>query len=293
MRQVLAMSSWVSVGHVGLSAAAPALQRIGVETLQLPTVTLSNHNAWPSVAGGAVSVEQLSAMIDAIAANGWFRDVDAVLTGYLPSPEHVDLAAAVVARVRASNQHAMYVCDPVLGDAPKGLYVREETAAAIRETLAPIADVLTPNRFELGWLTQRPVGTCDDAAAAATALAGAREEAWREVRQEAWQEAWQEARERRRVLVTSAPLGADETGVIEATVSGARLYRTERRDGVPNGVGDVFAALIAGGLDTGAALGKLQALIETSLAAPHLRLVGADWADAAPIAAAPIARNAG
>ena len=42
--------------------------------------------------------------------------------------------------------------DPVLGDAGR-LYVAQETAEAIRDRLIPLADIATPNLFELGWLT--------------------------------------------------------------------------------------------------------------------------------------------
>lgn len=269
MRRVLAISSWVGVGHVGLSAIAPALQRIGVEALQTPTAMLSNHKAWPNVAGDVVPVATLGAMVDAMAANGWLAGLDAVLTGYLPTPEHVAFAVATAERVRDASPEATLVVDPVLGDAPKGLYLAEPAAAAIREALAPTAEVLTPNAFELDWLTGRPVDRLDRAVAAAEALAG--------------------ARPGRRVLATSAPLGPSATGVIDASASAeTRLFRAPMRPGVPHGVGDVFAGLIAGGLATGDAVGRLQALIDASLGAAHLALAAPDWPDAPAATGEPV-----
>ena len=50
MARILILSSWVAHGHVGLSAAAPALQALGHEVTQLPTTVLSNHPGWPHVA---------------------------------------------------------------------------------------------------------------------------------------------------------------------------------------------------------------------------------------------------
>jgi len=263
--RLLAMSSWVSVGHVGLSAMAPVLQPLGHEVIQLPTVLLSNHTGWPAVAGRAMPPDQLGEMIDAIGANGWLAGIDALLAGYMPGVDHVEVACEAIRRLARHSPAARIVCDPVLGDDPKGLYVDREAAKAVRDRLAPLAEVLTPNRFELAWLTGCPAGTIDDAIRAARALA--------------------ERRPGRRVLVTSPPIPGDATGVLEVSATGSRLYATPRRDRAPNGIGDVFSALIAAGLPTGTALGQLLALIDASAGAPHLVLadgIGA-WRDAAPV----------
>jgi pyridoxine kinase len=55
----------------------------------------------------------------------------------------------------------------------------------------------------------------------------------------------------------------------------AALYRATHVASVPNGAGDVFSALIAADLAVDAALGHLQALVEASSGADHLRIVGA------------------
>jgi pyridoxine kinase len=266
MARILILSSWVAHGHVGLCAAAPVLQALGHSVTQLPTVQLSNHPGWPRVAGRRVPVEELGAMTDALAANGWLGQADALLTGYLPSPAHVAFAAELVARMRAAAPDLRVVVDPVLGDSPKGLYIAADAAEAVRATLLPRADVLTPNAFELGWLTGRETGTLAEAFAAAAALrdmAGGAE-----------------------VLVTSPPLSA-ETGLLALDGAGARLYRAPREDAaqVPNGPGDVLSALIAGGVSPGAALGQLSALVRESLGAPHLRIAesAAIWTRAAPV----------
>lgn len=246
MARILAMSSWVAAGHVGLSAAVPLLLRLGCETLQLPTTRLSNHKAWGAVSGGATDPEELSAMLDAFEANGWLAEIDTVSIGYLPTPDHVALAGRAVTLLRTRNPVLRVVCDPVLGDDPKGLYLPETVAEAVRKQLIPLADVLTPNRFELSWLTGREVSDVNQAVTAARTLA------------------------RPQVIVTSPPLAAEETGLLEVDPDSARLYRAPRRDQVPHGVGDALSALIAGGLTSGAALARLNAVIDASLGAPHL-----------------------
>ena len=246
MALILAMSSWVAAGHVGLSAMVPIWQRLGREALQLPTTRLSNHKAWSAVSGGATDPEELEAMLGAFEVNGWLEEVDTMSTGYLPTAAHVAWAGGVESRLRVRNPMLRVVCDPVLGDDPKGLYLPETTAEAVRDQLAPLADVLTPNRFELAWLTGLEVNDLQGAVAAARAL------------------------ERPVVIVTSPPLGPEETGLLEVTPDAARLYRAPRRDNVPHGVGDALAALIAAGVTPGAALARLNAVIDASLGAPHL-----------------------
>ena len=266
MTALLALSSWVAAGHVGLSAITPAAQALGARVVGLPTTVLSNHKAWPAVAGGPTPPETLRAMLDAVAENGWLAGLDAALTGYLPTPDHVAVAAEALARLRAESPGARIVVDPVLGDDPKGLYLPEETAAALRDRLAPLADVITPNRFELAWLTGAPVDTLDEATAAARALAPAR------------------------VLVTSPPLPAGATGVLAIGPEGARLHRTARREAVPHGVGDVFAGLVSAGVETDAAVGMLASLAEESVGRPHLRLAETAiwWTGAEPVQGEPL-----
>lgn len=258
------LSSWVASGHVGLSAAAPAVQILGGEVTQLPTTILSNHAGWPHRHGGPLAVGQIWAMVDALEANGWLAGHDALVTGYLPSPEHVDLAARLIDRMRRASERLRVVVDPVLGDDPKGLYVAPEIAAAVRDRLVPLADVLTPNRFELSWLSGRPVDDLSAAQAAARRLlAGKVQE----------------------VLVTSVPVSATETGVMAVSHDSARLWASPLRTGVPNGVGDVFSGLVAAGLTTGAALGHLAALIDASLGKDHLKIAQSapHWTGAGPV----------
>jgi pyridoxine kinase len=135
----------------------------------------------------------------------------------------------------------------------------------VRDQLVPLADTLTPNRYELAWLTGRSIDTIADARLAAQILL--------------------EERPGRRVLVTSPPISGEETGVLEVSADDAHLYRTQRRKLVPKGVGDVFSALVGAGLSTGAALGHLQALIDSSIGAPHLAIADdvSAWRNAAPV----------
>lgn len=221
MAQVLAISSQVARGSIGLSAVVPILQAFGHEVISLPTVLLSNHPGHARFAGEQVAPELLVRMLDALEANGWLCSIDAIFTGYLPSREHVEVAHNVIVRAKLSSPNALYFCDPILGDEPKGLYIHEGAAHAIREQLIPSASLLKMNRFECAWLSARPITGAAHACAVASALT------------------WPTT------IVTSLPgsvegrldnlhIGSDGT---------SRVAGVERRRDVPKGTGDVFAGL--------------------------------------------------
>ncbi len=169
MARILAISSQVARGTVGLSIIVPALQALGHEVIGLPTVVLSNHPGHAHTAGTRIEPTLLAAMLDALADNGWLSGIDGVLTGYLPTAAHVSFAAEAVSRIRALNASGTvtYLCDPVLGDDPKGLYIDAEAAGAIGSRLVPTADLTTPNRFELSFLSGIDVRSQVDAVRAA------------------------------------------------------------------------------------------------------------------------------
>jgi pyridoxine kinase len=219
MAHVIVVSSWVAHGHVGLCAATPVLHALGHGVTQLPTVQLSNHAGWPHVSGAAVEVGTLKGMVDALDRNGWLDGADAILTGYLPSAAHVDFAADLIDRLRAVVPGLRCVVDPVLGDAPKGLYIAPEAAGAIRDLLLPRADLVTPNLFELSWLTGQAPQTL---AEARLTPRGTPERAHRGGPSHL------------------APSGPDSTGILAVDRTSAALYRTARDASVPNGVGDVL-----------------------------------------------------
>lgn len=257
---VLAISSSVAVGHVGLSAIEPTLHLLGRTCATLPTTLLANHPGFAQTAGIQTPPETLAAMVDAIDANGWLGSFDTILTGYLPSTAHVDLAAKTIARIRGLNPAARFVCDPVLGDDPKGLYIDAAAAAAIRDHLVPLAEVALPNRFELAYLSGMPVTAPAEALEAARAIAPPR------------------------TIAKSIPLTDDRLCNIDITADTARSVNLPRRAGVPNGTGDMFSALIAAGWPIERASAALAAVIGASLGHDHLAIVTASetWRSATP-----------
>lgn len=55
--------------------------------------------------------------------------------------------------MKAANPLAIYACDPVMGNAKSGCFVAPEIPELLRDQVVPVADIITPNQFELGYLT--------------------------------------------------------------------------------------------------------------------------------------------
>lgn len=244
MARILAISSQVVRGHVGLSAVVPALQALGHEVWPLPTIVLSNHPGHAQISGTRITPHVLSGMLDALDKNGWLPEVDAVLTGYLPSAGHVRVAADAVRRLKGGRL-VPFLCDPVLGDHPEGLYLDAEAAAAIRTELLPLADIATPNLFELGWLTGHAAHDLPSTIAAARALA------------------------RPVVIVTS--VNGQPGRLLNLCVEDKDVHACDvrRRPAAPHGTGDLLSALLLGRTLSGdtvtAALARAAAGIDVVL----------------------------
>lgn len=257
MARILAISSQVAFGHVGLSAVVPTLQAMGHDVIAVPTVLLSSHYGYPQVGGFNLDSSQFGGIIDSLAANGWLEDVDAVLTGYMPALEIVEGMARVLERLGATNPDVLYLCDPVVGDDPDGLYVPEAVAAGLRDMLVPQADIITPNRFELQWLSGLPVADASAADQAAVTIGS------------------------ELVAATSIPSGAGQIANVLSTEDMAGKVLQPLLSNVPHGTGDLFAALLLGHLIDGQgesealarASAGVEAVVKVSLGQPELRLI--------------------
>lgn len=278
MPAILAISSTVVRGHVGNSAAVFALRRLGLETWCLPTIVLSNHPGYSHMAGSPIPPETVRAMVDALAANGWFGEVSAILCGYMPSPRHVATAAAAIDRIRAAGRAPLVMVDPIIGDHPKGLYVDEEVAGAIRDELVPRADIITPNIFELGWLSGLGMpSTKADVMAQVDRLS------------------------RPATLVTSVPLpSARHISTVLVGDGTAWAAVQTRRPHVPHGTGDLIAALVLGHRLRAPSVGArgmlahsvaaLEAVVEAAAGRDELALAaeGGAWIERKPWPVVPL-----
>jgi pyridoxine kinase len=228
MSHALILSSHVAASRVGGTAQAIVLARLGFEPVLVPTVLFGRHPGLGPPGGGAVDPEVFSGMLEGVAARGLASRTGLVITGYFVHPQQVLAAAEALDALRAASGKPLVLVDPVLGDDGKGLYVKPGVAEAVAAELLPRADLITPNLWELGHLTGLPVDSHDAALAAATVL-----------------------RQRlagRRVVVTSAPAEAGRATVLDVSDAGVWRFSHGRVARAPNGVGDLFAALLGGAL---------------------------------------------
>jgi pyridoxine kinase len=245
MPSVLSVQSRVAYGHVGNAAAVFPLQRLGIEAWALDTVAFSNHTGHGRWRGAAVPAADIAALFDGIAALGVLPQIDAVLSGYLGDRATGPVLLDIVARVRAANKRAVFCCDPVIGDGDTGFYVTDGIAEFFRDRALAACDIATPNRFELEYLTGRPVAGLAAAADAAARL---------------------RARGPAIVLVTSlAAASPDRIAMLAAGADGTWAVETPRLPLELNGCGDVTAALFLAHLLRGARLAEALALTAAAM----------------------------
>lgn len=228
MSNILSIQSAVAVGHVGNSAAVFPLQRIGHEVWPVYTVNYSNHTGYGAWEGPIIPAADVAAVLKGVRDRGAFSRIDATLTGYQASPEIGDVIVDAVTEIKAANPDALYACDPVMGSAASGCFVPDAVPPMFREKVVPAADIITPNQFELGYLTERDVTDLDSTLAAVDAA--------REMGPST-------------VLVTSVnrpETPEDAIEMIAVDDNGTWIVRTPRIPAKRNGSGDVTAALFTG-----------------------------------------------
>ncbi|MBM7368490.1 PfkB family carbohydrate kinase [Gordonia hydrophobica] len=168
--RVLVFGSHLAVGSVGLNAGLPVYDEARIRCAAIPTIVLSNLPHYRSVQAIDVSAEWITASLRDLTAAGLLANIDVVAVGYLAAPEQ---AYAIAAWYRGLDEPARppLILDPTFGDADVGFYTDPAVAPALRDSLVPLAAVLTPNPFELAHLTAdggevRPVDASDPDAVA-------------------------------------------------------------------------------------------------------------------------------
>lgn len=256
---VISIQSQVVFGHVGNSAALFPMQAAGLEVASIPTVVFSNTPNYPTLRGRALPPEFFSDLLQGARERGLPERAAFILTGYIGSLDVALMVADFVAEAKAANPELIYLCDPVMGDAGPGLYVPEAIADVMRERLLPMADIATPNPFELAWLTGREIATLADLETAREILHVATDA---------------------RLIATGCALDDTPDGHIETVIigpGGVSRHPTVHLPIALPGTGDLFAGLIVAGLGRGFALTQAVETAQslTSRALNHARTLGA------------------
>ena len=225
MTTILSIQSSVAYGHVGNSAATFPLMRSGVEVWPVLTVHFSNHTGYGEWRGPLLAADDVAEVIRGIDDRGVLPRVDAVLSGYQGAKEVGAVVLEAVELVKQRSPRAIYCCDPVMGDVGRGFFVRPGIPEFMRNQVVPKAQIVTPNHFELDYLTGRETHTLDEVIDAAHALRAVGPET---------------------VLVTSVVTHAtedDSLTMLAVTGEGAWQVTTPRLDRTFTGSGDLTAAM--------------------------------------------------
>lgn len=221
----LSIQSSVAYGHVGNSAAVFPLQRLGHHVWPVFTVHFSNHTGYGAWRGPLLAADDVREVITGIEERGVLDQIDVVLSGYQGGEEIGEVILDAVARVKRANPAATYTCDPVMGNAKSGCFVHPAIPDLLRGRVVPQADLITPNQFELGYLTDTEPLALEDTLASADLA--------REMGPET-------------ILVTSVERPDRPEGTIEMLCvndDGAWLVQTPHLPMKANGSGDLTAAL--------------------------------------------------
>lgn len=269
--KILSIQSSVAYGHVGNSAAVFPLQRLGHEVWPVFTVHFSNHTGYGAWRGPLLAPDDVAAVITGISERGVLDQCDAVLSGYQGGAGIAAVILDAVAQVKAANPAATYTCDPVMGNATSGCFVDPAIPPIIREQVVPKADIITPNQFELGFLTDTSPITLEETLASADLAM---------------------AMGPTTVLVTSVLFSEGSIGMLAVNGDGAWLVETPQLPMKANGSGDITAAMFTAHLhETGSpaeALAKtassVYAVLKETLESGEreLRLIAAQDAIANP-----------
>jgi pyridoxine kinase len=230
---VISIQSQVAYGHVGNSAAVFPMQIRGIDVIAVPTTLLSNRPGYPTIRGRILDADLVADLLVGIEERGAIDSCQIVLSGYLGSPPIAGVVIEFVTRAKANNPKLIYCCDPVLGDSDPGLFVHAEIPPIFRDSLCPLADIITPNHFELEWLCGAKATTIDEVVKSARALS---------------------ARGPSTVVVTGAQLAdTPEDRVDTVAIEGSSVWRlsTPRLPIRPFGTGDLFSSLFVSSLVLG------------------------------------------
>ncbi|XP_058063555.1 pyridoxal kinase [Anopheles bellator] len=228
--RVLSIQSHVVHGYVGNKSAVFPLQVLGFEVDQVNSVQFSNHTGYKNgFKGQVLNEKELADVFSGLVDNDLHKLYTHLLTGYVGNPTFLREIANILKSLRAVNAKLVYVCDPVMGDEGV-MYVPKELLPIYRDEIVPLADIITPNQYEVELLTGKQIKTEDDV--------------WEAVK-------WFHDKGVRTVAISSSELGSKDT--LMAFVSHCAAAGIERyRLAIPKqgnniirftGTGDLFASL--------------------------------------------------
>jgi pyridoxine kinase len=129
----------VGMGFIGNQAVSAVANALGARTISAPTTYASAHGGFSGRSSWNADPQHFRKDVAFLVS----QRPAVLIIGFVPRPNLADIIAT-----QLTDYKGVVLLDPVIGDYQKGLYVSSETARAIREYLVPLAQIVTPNRFE-------------------------------------------------------------------------------------------------------------------------------------------------
>ncbi|OXA50070.1 putative pyridoxal kinase [Folsomia candida] len=226
--RVLSIQSHVVSGYVGNKCAVFPLQALGFEVDFINSVQFSNHTGYGKWKGQVLMDTDLDDLYQGLVDNE-LVNYSHLLTGYVGTVSFLQKIQSVVASIKKKLPNCVYLCDPVLGDNGH-FYVPEALIPVYTRDVLPLADITTPNTFELELFSGMKIVTETDALLAMDKI--------------------HDLGVKIVVLSSLDSAGADlDTYASVRSESGTRrVWKTTspRLDDIFTGTGDLFAALFLG-----------------------------------------------
>ena len=149
--RVAAVHDLCGYGKCSLGVAIPVLSAAGCDVCPVPTGLFSSHTAFP----GWYMHDTTEILPDYLNAwKGIGVETDAVYSGFLGSPEQVD----IIRGIYETYPDALRVVDPVMADHGKVYPTYTPELCKAMAELASDADILTPNLTEAAIILGEPIG---------------------------------------------------------------------------------------------------------------------------------------
>lgn len=147
MKSILSFQSSVTFGAVGNTMASVVMAEFGHHLCRADTIQLIAHPGYGGRAGGTLSDDDFKSLLNGLKNFALQDRVDSIMTGYMGTPDQVEMIADAIAHIQKSKEDCDVLVDPAFGDHGR-LYVDPKIADQITVKLMPLADVMTPNFFE-------------------------------------------------------------------------------------------------------------------------------------------------
>uniref|UniRef100_A0A8W8JC83 Pyridoxal kinase n=1 Tax=Magallana gigas TaxID=29159 RepID=A0A8W8JC83_MAGGI len=204
---------------------------LGFDVSTINSVQFSNHTGYKCFKGQVLNSDDLACLYDGLQENG-ISSFSHILTGYIGSQSFLEKVAEIVVDLKKKNPSLVYVCDPVMGDNGE-MYVPAELLPVYIDKILPIADIVTPNQFEVEKLTGIKITSEEDAIEAMKIL---------------------HSRGPKTVVISSSEFSSDGsiTSLASTVANGKKeVYKVQfqKLNAVFVGTGDLFAACLLAWLE--------------------------------------------